>query len=68
MDEHVWVLAEYRVFGALQAVAQLGQQIYLILLVRLLWFSCEYKLNQLLQTFETAWLDSCVHTFLFESL
>ena len=54
MDEHVRVLAEHRVFGALQAVAQLGQQIYLILLVRLLWFGCEYKFNQLLQTFETA--------------
>ena len=54
MDEHVRVLAEYRVFGALQTVAQLGQQIYLILLVCLLWFGCENKLNQLLQTFETA--------------
>lgn len=54
MNEHVGVLAEHRVFGTLQAVAQLGQQVYLILLVGLLWVGSEYKLDQLLQTFETA--------------
>ena len=54
MDKHVGMLAEDGVVGALQAVAKLSQEVYLVLFMSLLRRGRKYQFDQLLQTFETA--------------